>query len=116
MTPRGDHKCTTTEGPAIPVAEAGAAAEPRLNIQLESVDEVTITTLVDNVTDLLAVDTGPARRPFEPLISRVCAELDQPSPAVIVPAHCTWWAAQRALAERFPAAFIPNTVGTRFQL
>jgi 7,8-dihydropterin-6-yl-methyl-4-(beta-D-ribofuranosyl)aminobenzene 5'-phosphate synthase len=53
---------------------------------------------------------------FEPLIPRVCAELEQLAPAVIVPAHCTGWAAQRALAERFPAAFIPNTVGTRFQL
>jgi 7,8-dihydropterin-6-yl-methyl-4-(beta-D-ribofuranosyl)aminobenzene 5'-phosphate synthase len=53
---------------------------------------------------------------FEPLIPRVCAEFEQLSPAVIVPAHCTGWAAQRALAERFPAAFIPNTVGTRFEL
>jgi 7,8-dihydropterin-6-yl-methyl-4-(beta-D-ribofuranosyl)aminobenzene 5'-phosphate synthase len=53
---------------------------------------------------------------FEPLIPRVCAELEQLAPAVIVPAHCTGWAAQRALAERFPAAFIPSTVGTRFQL
>ncbi len=53
---------------------------------------------------------------FEPLIPRVCAELEQLWPAVIVPAHCTGWAAQRALAERFPAAFIPNTVGTRFEL
>lgn len=53
---------------------------------------------------------------FEPLIPRVCAELEQLSPAVIVPAHCTGWAAQRAFADRFPAAFIPNTVGTRFDL
>jgi 7,8-dihydropterin-6-yl-methyl-4-(beta-D-ribofuranosyl)aminobenzene 5'-phosphate synthase len=53
---------------------------------------------------------------FEPLIPRVCAEFEQLSPAVIVPAHCTGWAAQRALADRFPAAFIPNTVGTRFEL
>src|SRR5215472_15260349 len=53
---------------------------------------------------------------FEPLIPRVCAELEQLTPAVIVPAHCTGWAAQRALAERFPAAFIPSIVGTRFQL
>jgi 7,8-dihydropterin-6-yl-methyl-4-(beta-D-ribofuranosyl)aminobenzene 5'-phosphate synthase len=53
---------------------------------------------------------------FEPLIPRVCAEFEQLSPAVIVPAHCTGWVAQRALADRFPAAFIPNTVGTRFTL
>lgn len=53
---------------------------------------------------------------FEPLIPRVCDELDKLSPDVIVPAHCTGWAAQRAFAERFPAAFIQNTVGTRFEL
>lgn len=53
---------------------------------------------------------------FEPLIPQVCAELERLSPAVLLPAHCTGWAAQRAFAERFPAAFIPNTVGTRLEL
>jgi 7,8-dihydropterin-6-yl-methyl-4-(beta-D-ribofuranosyl)aminobenzene 5'-phosphate synthase len=53
---------------------------------------------------------------FEPLIPRVCAELDALAPDVIVPAHCTGWAAQRAFAERFPTAFIQNTVGTRYML
>ena len=32
-------------------------------IPLEPVDAVTVTTLVDNVTDLLLVDEGPAKRP-----------------------------------------------------
>lgn len=53
---------------------------------------------------------------FEPLIPRVCDELERLSPSVLVPAHCTGWAAQRALADRFPAAFVPNTVGTRLEL
>ncbi len=53
---------------------------------------------------------------FEPLIPQVCAELERLSPAVLVPAHCTGWAAQRAFADRFPAAFIPNAVGTRLEL
>jgi 7,8-dihydropterin-6-yl-methyl-4-(beta-D-ribofuranosyl)aminobenzene 5'-phosphate synthase len=53
---------------------------------------------------------------FEPLIPRVCDELEILSPAVIVPAHCTGWAAQRAIADRFADAFIQNTVGTRFEL
>jgi 7,8-dihydropterin-6-yl-methyl-4-(beta-D-ribofuranosyl)aminobenzene 5'-phosphate synthase len=53
---------------------------------------------------------------FEPLIPRVCEELERLSPSVIVPAHCTGWAAQRVFAERFPGAFIPSTVGTRFEL
>src|SRR3954464_16022076 len=37
-----------------------AEVEP---IRLEPVDELTVTTLVDNVTDILVVDEGPARRP-----------------------------------------------------
>lgn len=53
---------------------------------------------------------------FEPLIPQVCAELDRLSPTVLVPAHCTGWAAQRVFAERFPAAYIPNAVGTRVEL
>jgi len=40
--------CTTTGGQAAPVASTGAAAEPRLTIPLEPVDQVTVTTLVDN--------------------------------------------------------------------
>jgi 7,8-dihydropterin-6-yl-methyl-4-(beta-D-ribofuranosyl)aminobenzene 5'-phosphate synthase len=53
---------------------------------------------------------------FEPLIPRVLDDLDALAPSVIVPAHCTGWRAQHALAGRFGEAFIPNTVGTRFEL
>ncbi|MDP9074182.1 MAG: MBL fold metallo-hydrolase [Actinomycetota bacterium] len=53
---------------------------------------------------------------FEPLIPRVCEDLAAMQPRVVVPAHCTGWRAQHALAARFPAAFIPNSVGTRFVL
>lgn len=53
---------------------------------------------------------------FEPLIPRVCEEFAVLAPEVIVPTHCTGWRAQMAFAERFPAAFIPNTVGTRLEL
>jgi 7,8-dihydropterin-6-yl-methyl-4-(beta-D-ribofuranosyl)aminobenzene 5'-phosphate synthase len=57
--------CTTAgSGQAIPVTTAREDASPPVSIPLVPVDEVTVTTLVDNVTDLLAVDTGPARRPF----------------------------------------------------
>jgi 7,8-dihydropterin-6-yl-methyl-4-(beta-D-ribofuranosyl)aminobenzene 5'-phosphate synthase len=37
-------------------------------------------------------------------------------PRVVVPAHCTGWRAQHAMAARFGEAFIPNTIGTRFEL
>jgi hypothetical protein len=53
---------------------------------------------------------------FEPLIPRVLDDLEALAPAVIVPAHCTGWRAQHAMGARFGEAFIPNTVGTRFEL
>ena len=37
-------------------------------------------------------------------------------PSVIVPAHRTGWRAQHAIGAPFGEAFVPNTVGTRFQL
>ena len=36
--------------------------EPRIIFDLEPVDAVTVTTLMDNVTDALMPDQGPARR------------------------------------------------------
>jgi len=53
---------------------------------------------------------------FEPLIPRVLDELATMNPGVLVPAHCTGWRAQHALAARFPGAFVPNAVGTSFYL
>lgn len=57
--------------------------------------------------------SGPT---FEPHIPRVCGELKRLAPSVILPAHCTGWAAGQALARQFPEAFVPNTVGTRLRL
>ncbi|HTQ90452.1 MAG TPA: hypothetical protein VMK84_13270, partial [Streptosporangiaceae bacterium] len=37
--------------------------EPRVVFDLEPVDAVTVTMLMDNVTDVLMPDQGPARRP-----------------------------------------------------
>jgi hypothetical protein len=37
--------------------------EPRVAFDLEPVDAVTVTTLMDNVTDALMPDQGPAHRP-----------------------------------------------------
>jgi 7,8-dihydropterin-6-yl-methyl-4-(beta-D-ribofuranosyl)aminobenzene 5'-phosphate synthase len=53
---------------------------------------------------------------FEPLIPRVLDELAAMNPGVLVPAHCTGWRAQHAMSARFPAAFIPNSVGSTFYL
>jgi 7,8-dihydropterin-6-yl-methyl-4-(beta-D-ribofuranosyl)aminobenzene 5'-phosphate synthase len=53
---------------------------------------------------------------FEPLIPRVLDDLQEMGPQVLVPAHCTGWRAQHALARRFGEAFVPNAVGSRFRL
>jgi 7,8-dihydropterin-6-yl-methyl-4-(beta-D-ribofuranosyl)aminobenzene 5'-phosphate synthase len=53
---------------------------------------------------------------FEPLIPIVLDDLSALAPSVVVPAHCTGWRAQHAMGARFGEAFIPNTVGTRFEL
>ncbi|HEX5298011.1 MAG TPA: MBL fold metallo-hydrolase, partial [Streptosporangiaceae bacterium] len=53
---------------------------------------------------------------FEPLIPRVLDDLAALNPGVLVPAHCTGWRAQHAMAARFPAAYIPSAVGTSFLL
>ncbi len=53
---------------------------------------------------------------FEPLIPRVLDDLAALNPGVLVPAHCTGWRAQHAMSARFPAAYVPNAVGTSFQL
>jgi 7,8-dihydropterin-6-yl-methyl-4-(beta-D-ribofuranosyl)aminobenzene 5'-phosphate synthase len=53
---------------------------------------------------------------FEPLISRVCSDLQELRPSWIVPGHCTGWRAQHALARVFGDSFVPNCVGTRLEL
>jgi 7,8-dihydropterin-6-yl-methyl-4-(beta-D-ribofuranosyl)aminobenzene 5'-phosphate synthase len=53
---------------------------------------------------------------YEPLIDRVCADLSAMNPSLVVPAHCTGWRAQHALARAFGPAFVPDCVGTRFEL
>jgi 7,8-dihydropterin-6-yl-methyl-4-(beta-D-ribofuranosyl)aminobenzene 5'-phosphate synthase len=56
---------------------------------------------------------GPA---FEPIIPATITTLRELQPEVLVPAHCTGWRAIHALAAAFPVAFIPNSVGTRYEL
>src|SRR5215469_11293075 len=55
---------TTTVTAAVPVTATATEDTPFPHIPLEPVEAVTITTLVDNVSDMLAVDKGPAKRPF----------------------------------------------------
>ncbi len=53
---------------------------------------------------------------FEALIPRVLDDLAALEPGVLVPAHCTGWRAQHAMAARFPGAYVPSSVGTSFLL
>jgi 7,8-dihydropterin-6-yl-methyl-4-(beta-D-ribofuranosyl)aminobenzene 5'-phosphate synthase len=53
---------------------------------------------------------------FAPIIPDTVAALGELEPDVIVPAHCTGWPAMHALATRLPEAFVPNSIGTRFEL
>ena len=53
---------------------------------------------------------------FEKVIAPTCDALAEFSPDYLVPSHCTGWRATHAIAARFPAAFIQNSVGTRFEL
>jgi 7,8-dihydropterin-6-yl-methyl-4-(beta-D-ribofuranosyl)aminobenzene 5'-phosphate synthase len=53
---------------------------------------------------------------FEQIIPQTVASLAAERPHVVVPAHCTGWKAQHALAATLPEAFRPNAVGSRFEL
>jgi 7,8-dihydropterin-6-yl-methyl-4-(beta-D-ribofuranosyl)aminobenzene 5'-phosphate synthase len=53
---------------------------------------------------------------FAPVIAPTVDALAGLSPGVVVPAHCTGWAATQAIAARLPDAFIQNSVGTRYEL
>jgi len=54
---------------------------------------------------------GPA---FEPIIPPTVAALQEMTPALLVPGHCTGWRAQHAMAAAFPDAWVPGAVGSRY--
>jgi 7,8-dihydropterin-6-yl-methyl-4-(beta-D-ribofuranosyl)aminobenzene 5'-phosphate synthase len=53
---------------------------------------------------------------FEPIIPQTIAALKSEQPQVVIPAHCTGWRATTELATHLPEAFIPNSVGSRYEL
>lgn len=50
------------------------------------------------------------------IIPKTVTALAAEAPSVVVPAHCTSWKAQQALAAGLPGVFRPNAVGSCFQL
>ena len=57
--------------------------------------------------------SGPV---FEPIIEETIEAFREMDLKVIVPMHCTGWKAIGRFSEEFPAAFILNSVGSRFTL
>ncbi len=51
-----------------------------------------------------------------PVVPATVNALAAEAPDIVVPAHCTSWKAQHALAAGLPGAFRPNAVGSRFSL
>ena len=49
-----------------------------------------------------------------PIVPDTVAALAEEAPSVLVPAHCTSWSAQQALAAGLPDAYRPNAVGSIF--
>jgi 7,8-dihydropterin-6-yl-methyl-4-(beta-D-ribofuranosyl)aminobenzene 5'-phosphate synthase len=57
--------------------------------------------------------SGPA---FEPIIAPTIDALTALSPSMIVPAHCSGWRAQHALATALPEAWIAGSSGSSYRL
>ncbi len=53
---------------------------------------------------------------FETIIDPTVTALAELEPEVVIPAHCTGWRANFALAAKLPDAYIPNSVGSRLEL
>jgi hypothetical protein len=84
---------------ATPYSAPGSAVDP---ITLTPVDEVVVTTLVDNVYDGLVAPTVGA--------------LTAMAPDLLVPGHCTGWHAQHTLAAEPPDSWVQGSSGTRYRL
>ena len=57
-----------------------------------------------------------AGKNFEPRISKTVEKLQQISPTVIVPMHCTGWRGNNAFFEAMPQAFVGNSVGNLYRI
>lgn len=52
----------------------------------------------------------------EHTIEGTVAALKELNPELLAPSHCTGWQGRLALAQAFPAAFVPNTVGNLYRI
>jgi 7,8-dihydropterin-6-yl-methyl-4-(beta-D-ribofuranosyl)aminobenzene 5'-phosphate synthase len=70
---------------------------------------------VTGIDQVYAVLGGLHLRAGE-IIPLTVAALADERPSVVVPAHCTSWRAQHALAAGLGDSFYANSVGSRFEL
>jgi 7,8-dihydropterin-6-yl-methyl-4-(beta-D-ribofuranosyl)aminobenzene 5'-phosphate synthase len=66
--------------------------------------------------DRLYAVLGGLHLQYGQIVTDTVAAMVEEAPSVLVPAHCTSWKAQQALAAALPDAFRPNGVGSRFEL
>jgi 7,8-dihydropterin-6-yl-methyl-4-(beta-D-ribofuranosyl)aminobenzene 5'-phosphate synthase len=66
--------------------------------------------------DRLYAVLGGLHLQYGQIVADTVAAMVEQAPSVLVPAHCTSWKAQQALAAALPDAFRPNGVGSRFEL
>lgn len=74
--------------------------------------------LITGVTKIYAVLGGfhLAGKECENRIDLTIKELKLINPELIVPSHCTGWKAMTEISEKFPKAFVWNSVGNLYQL
>ena len=79
------------------------------------VDDVRVTTIVDNAIDVLMASTDVAEQyMLGPKWLLTVSTLQEIGPRYVVPGHCTGWAATHRIAQAMPEVFIQNSVGTEF--
>jgi 7,8-dihydropterin-6-yl-methyl-4-(beta-D-ribofuranosyl)aminobenzene 5'-phosphate synthase len=64
----------------------------------------------------LALVTGGLHLREGPVLTDSVAALGEELPQLLAPAHCTSWLAHQALQAAMPQAYLPSSVGTRFEL
>jgi hypothetical protein len=90
-------------------------------VELEPVDAVEVTLVVDNFVDVLLAGAEGVRPPatfhltgavFEPIIEPTVAAFASVGVERVVPGHCTGWKATHRLAQALRDAFVQPSVGT----
>ena len=82
------------------------------------INTIAYSQQITGTTKVYAVMGGfhLAGKEFETRIQHTIEELQRLNPDLVVPSHCTGWKAQCAIGDKFPEAFIWNSVGNLYRL